>query len=484
MSNKPLAVDDGEDQAVIVAPSSLNDISGVVDLGGLEMTPAPPRPVPTAPKSVPKPRAKPALLKKKKPQPVAFDASLGMLTNPSKRRPKTDDVDTASEESAEPPPRAPRRPAPRRFPPPSRKKPRFVEVVDEDDEDDGYGDEDDGYDDEDDGYDDENDDTFDPAEEAARMEAEKIDLLSKLSRAEKNGIPLERKFQMRSDIADIRMEYQRVRRVEEEERAVKFGRRGLMAFVTGIEFLNKRYDPAGVHLTGWSETVMGSIEDYDLTLIKLYEKYAQGVEVSPEAELFTMLAGSAFFFHLTHSMFKSAAPTIQEVAKDNPELFDRVAEAVAKNMQSKAAAESAGRGIQPSYNPNIVEPANNSDEIDEQILNRIGVAASDALSESGRSEIPEMRGPDMGGIGTSILNDMKGAAPAKAPDDEEDSLSGAFGAMRLNDVGDSDLPDYSRQENTTKSVALPAKKTRSRKKKATDDDAASVTSGVLSITDI
>jgi len=94
-----------------------------------------------------------------------------------------------------------------------------------------------------------------------------------------------------------------------------------MAVVSGSEFLNKRYDPFGVELNGWSETVMENVNDgdYDGTFERLHDKYAGKVNTPPEIELLLSLAGSAAMFHMTSSMFKSV-PNLGEMARQNPDM--------------------------------------------------------------------------------------------------------------------------------------------------------------------
>ena len=36
-----------------------------------------------------------------------------------------------------------------------------------------------------------------------------------------------------------------------------------MAFVSGLEFLNNRFDPFDVKLDGWSEQINENLEEYD-----------------------------------------------------------------------------------------------------------------------------------------------------------------------------------------------------------------------------
>ena len=58
-------------------------------------------------------------------------------------------------------------------------------------------------------------------------------------------------------------EYSKIKKFIETQAGIKFARRCLMACVTGLEFLNKRFDPFKLKLEGWSENVMESIDDYD-----------------------------------------------------------------------------------------------------------------------------------------------------------------------------------------------------------------------------
>ncbi len=84
------------------------------------------------------------------------------------------------------------------------------------------------------------------------IEDEKADLLNKLERLKKKGVALSKKFTIHSDIEELRTEYKRITYSIEADQSIRFQRRMLMACVTGLEFLNKRYDPFDVHLDGWS----------------------------------------------------------------------------------------------------------------------------------------------------------------------------------------------------------------------------------------
>jgi hypothetical protein len=98
----------------------------------------------------------------------------------------------------------------------------------------------------------------------------------------------------------------------------------LMAFVTAIEFLNNRFDPFELKLDGWSENVHESIGEYDDVFEELHEKYKSTGKVSPEIKLLLTLGGSAFMFHLTNNIFKSAMPQFESAIGSNPDILNNM----------------------------------------------------------------------------------------------------------------------------------------------------------------
>jgi hypothetical protein len=170
------------------------------------------------------------------------------------------------------------------------------------------------------------------AAEKTRMETEmneKREILYQLERLESKGYKLPRKFSVQSDLEEMRAEFHRVLREKEVDASVRFQRKMLMAFVTGIEFLNTRFDPFEVKLDGWSEQVHESINDYDDIFEELHDKYkGAGKKMAPELRLLMSLSGSAFMFHLTNSMFKkSPLPGVEEVLRANPDLMKQFQQA-------------------------------------------------------------------------------------------------------------------------------------------------------------
>jgi hypothetical protein len=177
-----------------------------------------------------------------------------------------------------------------------------------------------------------------PSDGFASIDDEKADLLNKLARLEKKGHRSSKKFTAYSSIDELRAEVNRIVYGIEIDQSVRFSRRMLIACVTGVEFLNKRYNPFDLALEGWSESVMENVDDYDGVFEELYIKYKTKMNVAPEVKLIMMLGGAAMMFHLTNSMFKAAIPNMGDVMKSNPDLMKNMMEAVA-NTRPKESSE-------------------------------------------------------------------------------------------------------------------------------------------------
>ena len=173
-----------------------------------------------------------------------------------------------------------------------------------------------------------------PSKGYTSIDEEKSDLLNKLTRLEKKGFAVNKRLNAYSNIEELRSEVKRITYSIDVEQSIRFSRRMLIACVTGLEFLNKRYNPFEIQLEGWSESVMENVDDYDGVFEELYVKYRSKVSVAPEVKLIMMLGGSAMMFHLTNSMFKSVMPNMNDVIKQNPDLVKNMMAAVQNTTRS------------------------------------------------------------------------------------------------------------------------------------------------------
>lgn len=166
----------------------------------------------------------------------------------------------------------------------------------------------------------------DPVKEAG----EKAELINKLQRLEAKGFPVAKRFTMDNSLDEIKAEYLRLVDARQLETSIRFQRNMLMGLVTGVEWMNNKFDPFDLKLDGWSEGVHENIEDYDEIFEELYDKYKERGKMPPEARLLFQLAGSGFMCHVSNQFFRSKMPSADDIFKKNPELARQFAAAAAQ----------------------------------------------------------------------------------------------------------------------------------------------------------
>jgi hypothetical protein len=249
------------------------------------------------------------------------------------------------------------------------------------------------------------------------IDEEKADLVNKLGRLEKKGFTVNKRLNAYSPIDELRTEVKRITYSIDVDKSVKFSRRMLIACTTGLEFMNKKYNPFEIQLDGWSENVMENVDDYDEVFEELYVKYRTKMQVAPEVKLIMMLGGSAMMFHLTNSMFKSVMPNMNDVIKQNPELVQNMMSAVqntvpksqqqaSETVDANGRREMQGPGLdisslmgnimmppQPSMSTTSIPPIMETDDIEDDVSD---IAEADVENyknekDDGDSEVREVK---------------------------------------------------------------------------------------------
>ena len=164
------------------------------------------------------------------------------------------------------------------------------------------------------------------------MLLEKFKVLRKLEEIERKGARLTKKYSMESSLAEMKGEYEMIIAEKERTNSCKFQGRMLMAAITGLEFLNNRFDPFDIKLDGWAEQLNENIGDYDEIFAELHEKYKSKAKMAPELKLLFQLGGSGIMVHMTNTMFKSAMPGMDDIMRQNPELAQQFTQAAVNSM--------------------------------------------------------------------------------------------------------------------------------------------------------
>ena len=234
---------------------------------------------------------------------------------------------------------------------------------------------------------------------------EKIDLIYKFKKLENQGIRTTMNYNMNSHLEDMRNEYIKLKKQREVDNSIKFQRKMMMACVTGLEFLNNRFDPFAVKLDGWSESVNENLNDYDEIFEELGDKYGGAGEMSPEIRLLFTLAGSAFMFHLTNTMFKSSIPGMDDVLRQNPELMQQFAQAAVGTMNQGPPPQGFGQGppqMQQQQQQQQRAPQQRGPEPPNPLAAMMGLGGGGGGGGGGNplaAMMGQMMGPMMGGGG-------------------------------------------------------------------------------------
>lgn len=160
----------------------------------------------------------------------------------------------------------------------------------------------------------------------------------------KPGITVSKKYDMKSSLDEMKAEYELIKAECEKKQSMAFQAKMLMAAVTGLEFLNSKFDPFDVKLDGWGDSVNENMTEYEDVFAELHEKYKSKASVAPEIKLMFLLAGSATMVHMTNTMFQSQLPGMDDLVQHNPELANRIAGAAADGLVSQGRAQPVAPG--------------------------------------------------------------------------------------------------------------------------------------------
>ena len=297
---------------------------------------------------------------------------------------------------------------------------------------------------------------------------EKFKFLRKLEALEKKGIQLTKKYNMESSLDEMQGEYEMIMSEKEKSNSIKFQGRMLMAALTGIEFLNNKFDPFDIKLDGWSEQINENIDDYDELFGELHDKYRSKAKMAPEIKLIFQLGGSALMIHMTNTMFKSAMPGMDDIMKQNPELMKQFTQAAANTMGETKPGfggfmnsfMGGDNEMPPNVNlgppPPPVEtqtekskrpfPSNRPD----LNTNNEGISINDQFGsvteKPQRSKRPEMRGP------SDITEILSGLKSKQINIQEKEENNSTISIQELKELNNAKIPRAHRKQKSDKNT--------------------------------
>jgi hypothetical protein len=252
---------------------------------------------------------------------------------------------------------------------------------------------------------------------------EKFVILQKLQSLETKGITLSKHYTMESSFDEMKGEYEYLCSERERKNSVQFQSKILTTLITGIEFLNSKFDPFDIKLDGFSESINENIEDYDEIFSELAEKYKSKAKMAPELKLLFQLASAGIMVHMTNTMFKSAVPGMDDIMRQNPDLMQQFTKMATQTM------EKTKPGVSQFVNEFQSRPEPRQEFRQE--------SRQDSRQDSRQESRPEPRRPDMNGPENinSILSGMK----RNVNMEKNESL------VSLEDVSDLNVPAVSKK---------------------------------------
>jgi hypothetical protein len=270
-----------------------------------------------------------------------------------------------------------------------------------------------------------------PKMTAEELLLEKFKILRKLEAIESKGAKLTKKYTMESSLAEMQGEYELIISEKEKTNSCKFQGRMLMAAVTGLEYLNNRFDPFDIKLDGWAEQLNENIDDYDEIFAELHEKYKSKAKMAPELKLLFQLGGSAIMVHMTNTMFKSAMPGMDEIMRQNPELAQQFTQAAVNTMgQSNPGFGNFMGNFMPSNN--AAPPPNTMRGPPPPPLQTQVTKSQRAAVPSGRPDISRARQDD--GINIEENFGSVGREPAERSSRQQNARPEMKGPSDINDL--------------------------------------------------
>ena len=291
---------------------------------------------------------------------------------------------------------------------------------------------------------------------------EKLSYLRKLEALQKKGITLTKQYNMDSPLDEMKGEFEMIKADREKKSSVKFQQKMMMAFVSGLEFLNGKFDPFDLKLDGWSEAVNENIDDYDDVFGELHEKYGGSAKIAPELKLIFMLGGSAAMLHMTNTMFKSSMPGMDDIMRQNPELMQQFTSAAMNSMnQSNPGFGGFMSGVMGGPQMSPMPPMGSPQGPDENARSN-----PPRMPERMRTSSPPTRSSRNFDDGVNVKDNFQRVkarrAEMKGPSNIDDLLSG-LKTKKIN-IGKDDSSVVSLKELDEMNASLNEKPKKSRRK--------------------
>jgi hypothetical protein len=282
---------------------------------------------------------------------------------------------------------------------------------------------------------------------------------------EKGIIKNASRLTMDSNFDEIEDEYEGALDDKRKRDSVKMQQNWLITMANTIEYGNSMFDPFGVSLDGWGESISEDVDSYGEIFEQLHEKY-KGGKMSPELSLLLRLGFSASVVHFSNKALATAAPGFNDVIKQSPELMRMFTDATVDSMKGSAPGMAFASELlsqnkpgsnhpppapvrtreqdPPSSRPGMNFTNSNNSTMNTSMFREGGVDLNSGTSVNTPSVRPEMTGPKNTNI-DNILSGLKTkSVDIRIDMNDNDSV---VSIASLKDMTDSILPKKNRRKS-------------------------------------
>lgn len=276
------------------------------------------------------------------------------------------------------------------------------------------------------------------------------------------------KLNMESNYDEIEDEYEGALDDKRKRDSVKIQQNWLITMVNTIEYGNSMFDPFGVSLDGWGESISEDVDSYNEIFEELHEKY-KGGKMSPELSLLLRLGFSASVVHFSNKALSTAAPGFNDVIKQSPELMRMFTDATMNSMKETAPGMSFASELLQQNKPGTNNPppaavrtrdqappqrpgmnfTSNDNSVGSTMFRESGVNVDARSSVNEPSVRPEMSGPR-----NTDINDILSGLKTKNVDIRSDAKDNdsVVSISSIKDMSETILPKKSSRRKSDKNV--------------------------------
>lgn len=181
---------------------------------------------------------------------------------------------------------------------------------------------------------------------------EKYELLRKLERLQKQGVPMRKRFTLESPIEEMRIEYDFIKREYDADATI---RQFCDWYVTGMSALEWSSKEVGVmkafglNLNGLSESAQMKVDELEGDFEELYDLYGDKLKMHPLVRISMRTCMMVYMVNMTNKMAdKSPIPNLSDILRSRPDIANELARASMSQQTQQTARPIAPP---PSSNP-------------------------------------------------------------------------------------------------------------------------------------